>query len=335
VILLGVLGVLAGCTTGSGGGPTSVVTVTRDASTPPPSTPASTPPTSSTPTASASSTHPARGKPVHISTLNGDGATYGVGMPIIAYFTKRITSAATLAADTTVTADGKPVTGAWYFETSAIAGYPIEGHWRPKQYWPAHSRVHVDLPMKGKSAGPGLVYDDSLTLDFTIGARHVLTVSSHRHKLTVYDDGTKWGTFAVSLGARDTPTLNGTKVIMERLTSVCMSGNPPNAPAYHECGVKWDQRLTYGGEYLHAAPWNCTGHPGCTGPANNIGHANSSNGCTNLRPRDAKKLYHLLRIGDVVVYRDADGPAMQLGQGYGDWNLSWTQWRTGGLVSTS
>jgi lipoprotein-anchoring transpeptidase ErfK/SrfK len=114
-----------------------------------------------------------------------------------------------------------------------------------------------------------------------------------------------------------------------------MSGNPPNAPAYHECGVEWDQRLTYGGEYLHAAPWNCTGAPGCVGPANNIGHANSSNGCTNLTPTDAEKLYHFLNIGDVVRFPNATGPRMQLGDGYGDWNLSWAQWSTGGLIRTT
>jgi hypothetical protein len=98
--------------------------------------------------------------------------------------------------------------------------------------------------------------------------------------------------------------------------------------------VKWTQRLTYGGEYLHSAPWNCVGSPGCAGPQNNIGRANSSNGCTNLRPADAEKLYKFTRVGDVVQYPDADGPHMQLGQGYGDWNIFWSQWQTGGLVST-
>ena len=62
---------------------------------------------------------------------------------------------------------------------------------------------------------------------------------------------------------------------------------------------------------------------------------NSSNGCTNLLPGDAERLYHMVRVGDVVTYPNADGPQMQLGQGYGDWNVSWGQWQTGGLVSTT
>ncbi len=130
----------------------------------------------------------------------------------------------------------------------------------------------------------------------------------------------------MSLGAPNTPTKRGTKVIMEKGRSICMHG-----PGYNECGVKDTQRLTYDGEYLHASPWNCTGSPGCSGPQNNIGSHNSSNGCTNLTPDDALKLYNFLEIGDVVQFPNADGPLMQLGHGYGAWNVPWGQWLTGGL----
>ena len=53
-------------------------------------------------------------------------------------------------------------------------------------------------------------------------------------------------------------------------------------PGYDERGIKYTQRLTYSGEYLHAAPWNIA----------NIEHGvDSSNGCTNLLPTDAQQLY--------------------------------------------
>ncbi|MGH8960738.1 MAG: L,D-transpeptidase [Jatrophihabitantaceae bacterium] len=317
--------VLAGCTTGSSTkpGPTSSVTsggTTSDTS-PDPSTSTSTKPKPVQPT----------GAPVHIRTANADGAQYGVGMPIIAYFSKKITDGRPLQAATKVTVNGAPVKGAWYFEYSAAQkGYPIEGHWRPEFYWKAHSRVHVDLPMQGKSAGTGLVYDDNLTLDFSIGASHISTVDNSTHTMTVVSDGRTYGTFPVSLGASNTPTLRGIKVIMEKGKDIRMKG-----PGYDDPHVKYTQRLTYGGEYLHSAPWNCVGSAGCVGPQNNIGHANSSNGCTNLRPVDAQKLYGYLEIGDVVRELNADGPRMQLGQGYGDWNVPWAQWQTGGLVRTT
>ncbi|WP_375501234.1 L,D-transpeptidase [uncultured Jatrophihabitans sp.] len=273
------------------------------------------------PSTSASPTKPAT-KPVHIKLLNSDGSDYGVGMPVIAFFSKKIKDGKPLQAATTVTVDGKPAKGAWYFEySSANKGYPIEGHFRLENYWPAHSKIHVGIPAKGVSAGTGLSYDDSLTLDFTTHDRIISTVDDSTHRMTVTDDGKEYGTFPVSLGASDTPTARGTKVIMEKGRSICMRG-----PGYYECGVKYTQRLTYGGEYLHSAPWNIS----------NIDNGrDSSNGCTNLLPADAQKLYGFLGIGDVVIYPNANGPAMTLGAGYGDWNVNWSSWLTGGLVSTT
>ena len=206
--------------------------------------------------------------------------------------------------------NGQPEQGAWYFEYSAAnAGYPVEGHFRLQNYWPAHAKVHIDIPAKGLSAGKGLSFDDSLTSDWNTGPRNVSTVDDSTHRMTVTSDGHTYGTFPVSLGASNTPTARGIKVIMEKGRSICMRG-----PGYYECGVKYTQRLTYGGEYLHSAPWN-------------ISHINSgvdsSNGCTNLLPTDAQRLYGFLNIGDVVIYPNANGPAMSLGAGYGDWNVDW------------
>ena len=258
---------------------------------------------------------------VHVSLGSADGAHVGVGMPVIATFSKKITDGRAFAAATSVTVNGTPARGAWYFEYSdAASGHPMEAHYRLQDYWPAHAKIHVSLPVAAKSAGAGLAFDDNLTLDFTTGAAHVATVSEATHLLTVTSDGTVVGSFPVSLGAPVSRTRSGTKVIMEKGKSICMTG-----PGYSECGVADTQRLTYDGEYLHAAPWNTF----------NITHGiDSSNGCTNLHDADAKKLYDFLEIGDVVNYPNASGPRMSLGEGYGDWNLSWQQWQTGGMYAT-
>jgi lipoprotein-anchoring transpeptidase ErfK/SrfK len=260
-------------------------------------------------------------KPVHVRLKFSDGSHFGVGIPIIAYLSKRITDGTAFAKATTVTVDGAPAKGAWFFESSAAeAGYPLEAHYRLKDYWPAHSDISMKLPIKGLSAGKGLAFDNSLTLDFSTGAANIATVNDSTHTLTLVSDGQTAGSFPVSLGAANTPTAKGTKVIMEKGRSICMTG-----PGYHECNVKWTQRLTYGGEYLHAAPWNLA----------HLGHVDSSNGCTNLSTDDAKKLYHTLEIGDVVTFPNASGPRMSLGAGYGDWNVPWSRWVTGGAVRTS
>jgi lipoprotein-anchoring transpeptidase ErfK/SrfK len=258
--------------------------------------------------------------PVHVQLKFSDGSQFGVGIPIIAYLSKKISDGTAFANATRVTVDGQPVKGAWFFEPSvAENGYPLEAHYRLQDYWPAHSKIAMDLPVKGLSAGKGLAFDDSLTLHFSTGAANVATVDDATHTLSLVSDGKPAGTFAVSLGATNTPTARGTKVIMEKGASICMSG-----PGYHECDVKWTQRLTYGGEYLHAAPWNLA----------NLGRADSSNGCTNLSTADAETLYNHLEIGDVVTYPNANGPKMSLGAGYGDWNVQWSQWLFGGAVPT-
>jgi lipoprotein-anchoring transpeptidase ErfK/SrfK len=316
VVTAGVAALVSACSSGS---VTPTKTVTKTGANGQVSTGAATSGASSSASTSASAV-PA--KPVHIKLLNSDGATYGVGMPVIAFFSKKISSGKALQDATKATVNGKPIAGAWYFEYSSyIKGYPIEAHWRPKNYWPAHSAIHVDIPTKGLSAGKGLAYDDSLTSDFSTGARHVSVVNDATHKMTVTSDGKTWGTFRVSLGETKTPTARGIKVIMEKGRDISMRG-----PGYFDAHVKYTQRLTYGGEYLHAAPWN----------VRNIQNGvDSSNGCTNLLPADAIKLYHFLEVGDVVEYPNANGPSMQLGSGYGDWNLTWGAWTSGGLVSTT
>lgn len=285
---------------------------------------------SSAPSTSATKSTPAKpaGKPVRVvSSVLGDGSQVGVGMPIILLLSRQIKDARGFAKATRVTVNGQVAHGGWYFERKyQDAGHPVEADYRLQNYWPAHAQIHLDLKTKGVSAGTGLVFANSLTLDFATGDSHVLTVDAASHKLTVVSDGQPVGTYAVSLGSSATPTKRGTKIIMEKGRDISMRG-----PGYFDAHVKLTQRLTYGGEYLHAAPWNCVRSPGCTGPQNNIGTADSSNGCTNLRPADAQTLYDMLEIGDVVQFPNAGGPLMQLGDGYGDWNVPWPQWKTGGL----
>jgi lipoprotein-anchoring transpeptidase ErfK/SrfK len=311
------LTLLAACTpapTPAGTGASSSGTPQSSSSSSAPATPA----TSATPTPKPTPTVAA--KKVHVSLLESDGGQYGVGMPIIAWFNRAPTDATAFAAATTVTVNGKKIDGGWFFEHTAHAGSALEAHYRPKSYWPGHASIQLDLPVKGLSAGKGLVFDNSLTLAMSTGRANILTVNAQTLQLSVRSDGRAYGTFPVSLGAPNTPTARGTKVIMEKGADISMRG-----PGYYDPHVQWTQRLTYGGEYLHSAPWNIA----------NLGSRSTSNGCTNLSPTAAKQLYSYLEIGDVVQYPNASGPQMQLGQGYGDWNVSWPQWLTGGALRTA
>ena len=57
-------------------------------------------------------------------------------------------------------------------------------------------------------------------------------------------------------------------------------------------------RVTYCGEFLHAAPWS-VGSQGC---------ANVSHGCTGMSTANAAWLYNQSKRGDVVEYVGSDRP---------------------------
>ena len=81
-------------------------------------------------------------------------------------------------------------------------------------------------------------------------------------------------------------------------------------------------RLTYSGEFIHAAPWS----------VGSQGSANVSHGCTGLSTADAGWLYAMTRRGDVVEYTGTDR-WMTLTNGYGDWNASYADYKAGSALS--
>src|SRR5438045_89499 len=159
--LLAAVTLLAACTSGSGGG-TVTETVTPPAANSSTSATASTAPS----TEPASSTSPSGPTTlVHVRSMESDGATYGVGMPIVLYFSPPPTDSRAFTKAVKVTVDGRPADGAWYWEqptADEVQSQTYEAHYRMKDYWPAHSHIHVDIPIGGLSAGQGLAYSDKL-----------------------------------------------------------------------------------------------------------------------------------------------------------------------------
>jgi lipoprotein-anchoring transpeptidase ErfK/SrfK len=333
-IALGILALaalaLSSCTSG---GPAAVQTVTRTAAPAGPSTPASS--SSTVPGTPASSTSTSGGptETVHVTSLESDGARYGVGMPIVLFFTPAPTDSSEFTKAVKVTVGGRPADGAWYWEQPThdeVVSHTYEAHYRLEHYWPAHSKIHVDIPIGGLSAGAGLVYSDRLTsLDFDIGAKHVSHVSGAKEKMRVFSDGKLVNSFPVSLGEAAHPTYTGVKVVMQKGEDVPGTNKlRPNGtvlmsgPGYTDSPVEWSVRITRSGEYLHSAPWN-----------GEIGARSTSHGCTNLRPADGRWFYHFAQVGDVVTYaRTGGGDPMPVWDGLGDWNAAWSVWSQGGLL---
>jgi lipoprotein-anchoring transpeptidase ErfK/SrfK len=262
------------------------------------------------------------GKPVHVRLYESDGGVYGVGMPIIAYLSSEITSAKAFSNATKVTVNGAAAQGAWYFQRSAIyPDYPVEAHFRPQDFWPGHAAIRFDLPVKGLSAGTGLIFDNSLTLDMSTGPRNIANVDGASERMVVTSDGNPVFTFPVSLGKASSPTFSGVKVVMAKdAVKEMISTEPGNT---YDLKVPWSVRVTNSGEFIHSASWN----------GGNIGQRSTSHGCTNLTMDDAKKYFDFAQIGDVAVYANTGGSTMPEWDGYGDWNVDWSTWQGGGLVS--
>lgn len=326
---LAVLGfVLSACTTGSAGtdgttpGPTtSGGAVTQTVTTGSSPAPSSTAPTSSTPTPT-----PKPNKKVHLSTGEADGSVWGVAQPLVVIAKPAPTDSTDFTKNVTVTVNGQPASGYWFWEESNNVAGAFEAHYRPQHYWPAHADIVATFNLAGKSAGKGLEYDGKLTsLSIKTGDFHRSVVDAGAREMTVYDDNKVVKKVPVSLGAAKTPTFNGTKVVMQK--GEANPGSDTNrkngavrmqGPGYDEI-VDWSVRVTSSGEYVHAAPWN-----------SRIGSVSTSNGCTNLSVADAKWFYDFSQLGDPVEYIGTDGGKMPSWDGYGDWNLPWPTWQKGG-----
>ena len=251
--------------------------------------------------------------------IPGDDWTVGVGMPVIVTFAAPVANRD--AAEKALTVTSTPsVKGAWRWMTSS------EVQWRPAAYWPSGTTVKVTAALGGVELSPGVWGRRTVTSSFSIGAAQISTVDVTRDIMTVRRDGKVINVIPVTTGMTNSKptflTRGGIKVIMSREASVRMdaatTGTDPKDPNYYNLTVRWALRLTYSGEFLHAAPWSVASQ----------GHANVSHGCTGMSDANAKWMYDHSQVGDVVVYTGSRRP-LEWGNGYTLWNTSFADWASG------
>jgi lipoprotein-anchoring transpeptidase ErfK/SrfK len=135
-------------------------------------------------------------------------------------------------------------------------------------------------------------------------ADHVSTLDAATHRMTVTDHGRTVMTFTVSFGKPGFRTPSGTyhvlgKDAVTKMTSCSAKITcNPRSPNYYALTVHWAVRLTSGGVFVHAAPWNHA-----------IGRADISHGCIHLSTADAHRFYDFSRIGDTVIVKNTGGHA--------------------------
>lgn len=246
--------------------------------------------------------------------------TVGVGMPVIVTFDLPVADKASFEKHMTVTSTPSQP-GSWHWISDT------EAHWRPKAYWKAGTDVHVDVDINSVAAGNGIYGQESRELDFHVGDAHIYRVNAQTHQMKVFSNGKLLRTLPITTGKPGFTTRSGVKVIIEKFDSKRMNSETVGIPAgsadaYDIDNVQWAMRVTYSGEFIHAAPWS----------VGSQGYANVSHGCTGLSTENAGWLYAMSRRGDVVEYTGTDRP-MTLDNGYGDWNESFQQYRKGSALS--
>ena len=248
------------------------------------------------------------------------GSTVGVGMPAIIRFDVPVTNKASIEKHLHVTSvPAQP--GAFYWVSDT------EVHWRPKKFWQAGTKVTVDADIDSVPAGNGVYGQKSRVSSFTIGRSMISKVDMNTHQMRVFRDGKLIRTIPITTGQQPKfTTRSGIKVIVEKYRRKRMNsetvGIDPNGPdGYNIAGVEYAMRVTYSGEFVHAAPWSVASQ----------GHANVSHGCTGMSTANAGWLFGQSIIGDVVDYTGTT-KEMTLTNGIGDWNLPFKDYETGSAL---
>ena len=247
------------------------------------------------------------------------GETVGVGMPVIIRFDVPVTNKKAIERHLSVETSPHQV-GAWHWISDN------EVHWRPKHYWEPGTTVTVNADVNSVPAGNGVYGQLDRTETFNVGDAIIMKVNVKTDEMKVYDNGTLLRTIPISAGKPGFITRSGIKVIISKAPKVRMDastvGIPKNSPEYYNLVVYWDMRVTYSGEFLHAAPWS----------ASEQGVANTSHGCVGMTTDNAQWLYGLTHgRGDVVIVHGSDRH-MTLTNGYGDWNESFKEWKAGSAL---
>lgn len=264
-------------------------------------------------------THSLEGHQVFPSVAPLAGETVGIGMPVIVAFDAPVADKARFEKRMKVTSTPAQV-GAWHWLSDR------EAHWRPRSYWTPGTDVHVDLDLNSIPAGDGFYGQESREIDFHIGDAHIYKVNAQTHQMEVFSNGTLLRTIPITTGKDGFTTRSGTKVVVSKERQRTMdsetTGIKKTDPEYYRVEVEYAMRLTYSGEFLHAAPWSVESQ----------GRANVSHGCTGMSTENAAWLYAMTLRGDVVETVGTD-VGMTLYNGYGDWNASFEDWKAGSALS--
>ncbi|MFF4881129.1 Ig-like domain-containing protein [Micromonospora sp. NPDC000668] len=270
--------------------------------------------------ATATSTFTTMAKPsnqVRVSSFLGDNQVVGVGMPLIVKFSRGIPEDYRDDVQRRMTVTSTPAQeGIWHWVS------PTEIRYRPKEFWKADSKVSYRVQAGGLPLGDNWYGRADLSVDIKIGASVVMTVDNKTKRMTVTRNGSVIKTIPVSLGKKATPSSSGTMVVIEKLRKTVFDTMEELGPEEgYRTKIDFAQRLTWGGEFIHAAPWS----------EGQQGRVNVSHGCVNVSMANGDWLFKNTQIGDPITVKGTERK-LQNGNGWTDWNMSWDEYVKGSAL---
>lgn len=219
---------------------------------------------------------PAMSSPAVASVQPVNGQRVGVAHPIIVTFTKPVRDRGAAERSVSVTAS-VPMTGRFQWRGDTVL------QWLPDRFWPAHSQISL---MAG-----------GVKRNFETGANVLGVASISAHTFTVSIDGVVMRQMPASMGKPRFATPIGSFTVLGKEKVVVMDsrtiGIPLTDPEGYKITVNDAVRITWGGVYIHSAPWS----------VGSQGYANVSHGCINLSPDNAAWYFNQVGIGDPVVVK--------------------------------
>jgi lipoprotein-anchoring transpeptidase ErfK/SrfK len=230
------------------------------------------------------------------------GATYGVAMPVVVEFESDIPAEARASVQRRLFVKSEPPqTGRWHWFGARQVMY------RPPAYWQPGTKLTVRVALTGHPIGARFG-DTDRSATATIGRKFVMEVDNATKQLSALQDDKVVRTMPVSLGKPSTPSSSGAMVIMSKEESTVF-----NTPEYR-VQVAYAMRLTWGGQYIHAAPWS----------VQDQGVRNVSHGCVNVSTGNAAWLFAQTLVGDPVTVHGTEAP-LDPGDGWTAWDTPWSE----------
>ncbi|WDZ87232.1 L,D-transpeptidase [Micromonospora cathayae] len=247
-----------------------------------------------------------------------DDKTYGVAMPVVTEFSPGIPKKDRAAVQRRMfVKTDPPQPGAWHWVDNGTQAY-----YRGPEYWQPGTTISVRIALAGIPLSNGKYGNVDRKATGKIGRSFEMKVDNATKQMTVIENGQVTRTMPVSLGKKSTPSSSGTMVVMEKqAATVFDTRDDPNPANRYVTDIEFAQRLTWGGEYIHAAPWS----------VQHQGRRNVSHGCVNVATDNARWLFNKTMIGDPITITGTERK-LAAGNGWTAWNLSWAEFVQGSAL---